>query len=300
MFVAFIGIAAAARTDATLFAVASSGVALLATDATFRQLLRRLWIPAVGVILAGSVIFFQRGALGAITAGFDQGDDSGFDWGLLWNNIIETPGLWLGAVGGWPWGSLGWLDTPMPQLVTLLSVGVFVALIGIGVAGATVRVRLVAGLMLVMIWTIPVYLLQISSFLVGAGFQSRYILPLIVVLVGILLLRPAGQSWAITDRTTLIMITIALSISNSLALHQNIRRYVTGLDVRGFNLEADREWWWWELSGTGLGPMVVWAVGSLAFLGAAWVALVWGMSKVSSPVGRHAMAAQEEISASRS
>lgn len=300
MFVAFAGVAASARTDATLFAIASSGVALLATDAPFRQLLRRLWIPAVGVVLAGTVLFFQRGALGALTSGFGNEEEESFNWGILWNNIVETPGLWLGAVGGWPWGSLGWLDTPMPQLVTLLSVGVFVALLGIGLAGATVRVRLVAGLMLLMLWAIPVYLLQISLFLVGAGFQSRYILPLIVVLVGILLLRPAGQSWAITDRTPLIMITIALSLSNSLALHQNIRRYVTGLDVRGFNLEADREWWWWELSGTGLGPMVVWAVGSLAFLGAAWVALVWGMSKVSSPVGRHAMAAQEEVSASRS
>lgn len=300
MFVAFSAVAASARTDATLFAIASSGVALLATDAAFRQVVRRLWIPAVGVALAGVVLFFQRGALGAITAGFARGDEGAFNWGILWNNIIETPGLWLGAVGGWPWGSLGWLDTPMPQLVTLLSVGVFVALIGIGFSGATPRVKLVASLMLLMLWAIPVYLLQISSFLVGAGFQSRYLLPLIVVLVGILLLRPAGRTWAITDRTTLILITVALTLSNSVALHQNIRRYVTGLDVRGFNLEADREWWWWELSGTGLGPMVVWVAGSLAFLGAAWVAIVWGMSKVTAHVGRHALPAEEVAASSRS
>ena len=287
MFVLFAGMAAMARTDATLFAIASSGVALLATDATLRQLLRRLWIPAVGVILAGSVIFFQRGAIGAITTGFRRPDNDGFDWGLLWNNVIETPGLWLGVVGGWPWGSLGWLDTPMPQIVSLLSLGVFVTLIGVGLAGATIRVRVVTGLMFIMVWTIPVYLLQISGFLVGAGFQSRYILPLIVVLLGLMLLRPAGHPGLFSEKTPLVMITIALSLANSIALHHNIRRYVTGLDERGFNLNQDREWWWWDLHGTALTPMLVWAVGSLAFFGAAWVALVWGQNVAVRHVGRH-------------
>lgn len=301
MFVLFAGLAATARTDATLFAIASSGVALLATDAPFRQLMRRLWIPVLGVILAGSVIFFQRGALGAITAGFGNRGGDGFDWGLLWNNVIETPGLWLGVVGGWPWGSLGWLDTPMPQIVALTSMGVFVAIIGIGLAGASLRVRLVTGLMFVMVWTIPVYLLQISGFLVGAGFQSRYILPLIVVLVGIMLLRPAGHPGLFTQKTPIVMVAIALSLANAVALHQNIRRYVTGLDEPGFNLNADREWWWWSLSGTAMTPMFVWTVGALAFFGAAWVALVWGMSKTADNVGRQSAAVTAvEAAASRS
>ncbi len=293
MFVLFAGMAAMARTDATLFAIASAGVALLATDAPFRQLLKRLWIPAVGVVLAGSVIFFQRGAIGAITTGFRRGESDNFDWGLLWNNIIETPGLWLGVVGGWPWGSLGWLDTPMPQIVSLLSLAVFVTLIGVGLSGATWRVRAVTGLMFVMVWTIPVYLLQISGFLVGAGFQSRYILPLIVVLLGLMLLRPAGHPGLFTERTPLIMITSALSIANSIALHHNLRRYITGLDERGFNLNADGEWWWWDFSGTALTPMLVWAVGSSAFFGAAWVALVRGQNVAATHIGRHQATADD-------
>lgn len=288
MFVLFAGLAASSRTDATLFAIASSGVALLATDAPFRQLLRRLWIPVIGVVLAGSVIFFQRGAIGALSSGFRNTESESFDWGLLWNNVIETPGLWLGVVGGWPWGSLGWLDTPMPQMVTLTSLGVFVALIGLGLSGATWRIRLVAALMFVMVWAIPVYLLQISGFLVGAGFQSRYILPLIVVLLGLMLLRPAGHPGIFRQRTPLVLITGALTIANSLALHHNIRRYVTGLDQPGANLNAEREWWWLAFHGTAMTPMTVWALGSLAFFGACWVALVWGMSTVTSRVGRHA------------
>lgn len=293
MFVFFAGMAAMARTDATLFAIASSGVALLATDASFRQVMKRLWIPAVGVVLAGSVIFFQRGAIGAITTGFRRPGEAEFDWGLLWNNIIETPGLWLGVVGGWPWGSLGWLDTPMPQIVSLLSLGVFVTLIGVGLSGATWRVRAVTGLMFIMVWTIPVYLLQISGFLVGAGFQSRYILPLIVVLLGLMLLRPAGHPSLFTEKTPLVMITIALSLANAIALHHNIRRYVTGLDERGFNLNYLREWWWWDFQGTAITPMLVWVVGSLAFFGAAWVALVWGSNVAVTHVGRHQATAED-------
>jgi len=278
MFVVFAGLAASARTDATLFAIASSGVALLATDASFRQVLRRLWIPAAGVVLAAGVLFFQRGALGAVTSGFSNRRGDEFDWGLLWNNIIETPGLWLGVVGAWPWGSLGWLDTPMPQIVTLFSLGVFVALIGVGLSGATLRIRLVSALMFIMVWAIPLYLLQISGFLVGAGFQSRYVMPLIVVLLGIMLLRPAGHPGLFSQKTPLVMITIALSLANSVALHQNIRRYITGLGEPGFNLNAGGEWWWLALSGSAISPMSVWLVGSLAFFGAAWLALVWGQS----------------------
>jgi hypothetical protein len=302
MFVAFAGIAASARTDATLFAIASSGVALLATDAPFRQLVRRLWIPAAGVILAGSVLFFQRGALGALTSGFSNEEQGAFDWGLLWNNVIETPGLWLGVVGGWPWGSLGWLDTPMPQIVTLFSTGVFVALIGIGLAGATLRIRVVAALMFVMVWTIPLYLLQISGFLVGAGFQSRYVMPLIVVLLGIMLLRPAGHPGLFSQRTPLVMITIALSLANSIALHQNLRRYITGLGDPGFNLNAGGEWWWWSLSGSVISPMGVWLVGSLTFFGAAWVALVWGQHLADAHLGQHQATANHEpvVATSRS
>jgi hypothetical protein len=303
MFVAFAGVAASARTDATLFAIASSGVALLATDAPFRQLLRRLWIPVVGVLLAAGVLFFQRGALGALSSGFNNRDSDGFDWGLLWNNIIQTPGLWLGVVGGWPWGSLGWLDTPMPQIVALFSMAVFVALIGVGLAGATLRIRLVTVLMFIMVWTIPLYLLQISGFLVGAGFQSRYVMPLIVVLLGIMLLRPAGHPGLFSQKTPLVMITIALTLSNSIALHQNIRRYVTGLNEPGFNLNAGGEWWWWSLSGSAITPMAVWVLGTLAFFGAAWVALVWGQNVAAAHVGRHQATPDEmpaQAAASRS
>ncbi len=278
LFVTFLGVAALARTDATLFAMATAGIALLATDAPIRQVVRRLWIPAVALLLPVTILFFQRGALGAITAGFRSSGDDPFNWGLLWNNIIETPALWMGTFGMRPWGALGWLDTPLPQIVPFLTFAVFIGLVGLGLTGATLRIKLITALMFFMIWFIPVYLLQISDYLVGLGYQSRYGLPLITVLLGLLLLRPESKPPVLSHRTPLVMISVSLIIGNSLALHQNIRRYVTGLDVIGFDLNADREWWWWDLAGGPITPMFIWIMGTVSFAVAAWVIIVRGLA----------------------
>jgi hypothetical protein len=274
MFLVFVLLAVASRTDATLFAVATAGLALFVTDAPFRELVKRLWIPAVGAVLAAGWLFFQRGALGVLTEGIGE-DGEAFDWRLLWHNFIEVPGLWMGAFGIWPWGSLGWLDTPMPQLVAFLSFGVFIALLGVGITGSTWRVRAVTLVILAMMWVYPLFILQQAGFLVGAGFQSRYGLPLLVVLLGVAVLRPEGAPGLIEKASQRMWMAGALSVANSIALHQNLRRYVTGLDERGFNLELGREWWWFGLRESAIGPMSVWLVGSLAFFAVAWIVIVW-------------------------
>ena len=46
-----------------------------------------------------------------------------------------------------------------------------------------------------------------------------------------------------------------------MALHLNIRRYVTGVDVTAVNLDVGAEWWW---DGP-VGPSAVWLLGSLAY-----------------------------------
>lgn len=278
-FLVFVGMAAAARTDATLMAIATSGIALFVTDAPIRQVVRRLWIPAVGAILAVGVLLFQRGAIGVLTQGI-LGDRETFDWGRLWINAIEVPGLWIGSFGGWPWGALGWLDTPMPQLVSFLAFGVFIVLLALGLTGSTWRVRLFTFVMLLMIWVYPLFILQQANELVGLVFQSRYGLPLIPVLLGIALLRPTRHSGILPNVFHRGWILGALSLANSVALHHNIRRYVTGLDHFGLNLNAGADWWWFGLRDSWLSPMAVWLIGSLTFFAALWVVLIWGVDRV--------------------
>ena len=53
-----------------------------------------------------------------------------------------------------------------------------------------------------------------------------------------------------------------LSISHSLALHTNIKRYMTGIDVFGWNLNLNVEWWDWPQ----IAPMTVWGIASLSFV----------------------------------
>ena len=278
-FLALVGMAAAARTDATLFAIATSGVALFVTDAPFKQVVKRLWIPAVGAVLGVIVLVFQRGALGVLTQGLGG---EAFDWGRLWYNFIEVPGLWMGALGGWPWGALGWLDSPVPQIVSFLSFGVFVALFAAGITGSGWRVKLMTVTMLLMLWIYPLFILQQAGELVGMVFQSRYALPLIPVLLGMALLRSAGHGGIFPNRSHRIWIVGALSVANAVALQHNMRRYTTGIDVFGFNLNADAEWWWFGLHNSWLSPMMVWTLGSLAFFGFLWVVVVWGVDKAQS------------------
>ncbi|MFZ9088387.1 MAG: hypothetical protein ACO2Z1_05910, partial [Pontimonas sp.] len=107
-------------------------------------------------------------------------------------------------------------------------------------------------------------------------------LPLVPVLLGIALLRPAGHGGILPNPTHRMWIVGALSIANAVALHHNIRRYVTGLDSFGYNLN-NTEWWWFGLRDSWLTPMTVWYLGSLAFFGFLWVVVMWGVDRVGNP-----------------
>jgi hypothetical protein len=98
---------------------------------------------------------------------------------------------------------------------------------------------------------------------VGSFVQPRYIYPLIIFLAGIAFLQVRRGQISVTRWQALAGI-VALSIANAVALHTNIRRYVTGLDVGGLNLNVNAEWWW----NIPLSPMLVWLIGSATFFAA--------------------------------
>jgi hypothetical protein len=112
-------------------------------------------------------------------------------------------------------------------------------------------------------------LLQISGAQAGSEFQPRYLVPLMVVAVGTLVLTDSGSP-VVVDKARLVAIVVALTTANSIALHTNIRRYVTGIRVEGLNLNSPREWWWGFLPDF-ITPNVVWLLGTLAFGIVAWV-----------------------------
>ena len=77
------------------------------------------------------------------------------------------------------------------------------------------------------------------------------------------------------------MVGGALIVANAVALHTNIRRYISGLDVVDWNLNHHVEWWW----DIPVSPMVIWAIGSLAFAGATIIVLLWLHRQPSEATG---------------
>jgi hypothetical protein len=114
------------------------------------------------------------------------------------------------------------------------------------------------------LWAIPVWTLTRGHEVVGVDLQPRYLLPLIVVLAGFLLLRVDGRTWRLTRVQRILVIATSI-VTQALALFFTMRRFITGDDVNGFDLDAKAEWWW-----TGVpGPMFAWVLASLC-----WAALV--------------------------
>jgi len=161
-------------------------------------------------------------------------------------------------LGDW---ALGWLDTSMPAVVSAATVAAFVAVCFFGLARMTVRKALAVASVIAVLVGMPLYILQAGGDAVGNQVQARYLLPLVVLLAGLMMLTTPKRPVVLTiaQRVTII---IALSASHFVALHLNIRRYVTGIDQSGPNLDAGAEWWW---EGP-IGPNAVWLFGSLAYV----------------------------------
>jgi hypothetical protein len=276
------------RVDSILFLGVASILALWQAPLTPRQLWRKTWVAIFPLGFVTARLITTPGNLERVIGGVNTNGETlstlpwaqsadtvlpgTFDWALLWNNIWSVPGLWTGVFGGRPLGSLGWLDTALPQIV-----GVGVGLVVIGLIFEAVRkpgARKAWSLAAVFgaLWVIPVYLLQISGALAGAEFQPRYLVPFMVVVVGTIVLTSQGLP-LIQDRFRLSAIAVALIVANAIALHTNLRRYTTGTLVQGFNLNSPREWWWGFLPDF-ISPNVVWFVGALAFAVPVWAAFV--------------------------
>ena len=57
------------------------------------------------------------------------------------------------------------------------------------------------------------------------------------------------------------IIVFSTALAHALALHQTLRRYLTGTNTTRFDLNFGAEWWW----SRGLSPMSVWLIGSISF-----------------------------------
>ncbi|GAA4485316.1 DUF2142 domain-containing protein [Microbacterium panaciterrae] len=261
-------VGAGARSDSAAYGVLAVAVAVVLGWRRDRRFLVELSLPALLVVIAAA-LFLTSGQSGIVVAD-SQSSAGGFT--LLVGNLLALPTLWVGALGLW---GLGWLDTAMPALVWVTIVTIVAGVTFWGLRRGTPRKWLAlsgvgAGLVVV-----PLYILMREGILVGTGVQPRYIYPMMIMFVGVALVGFRSATLGMS-RLQLAVVAAGLTIANTFALHTNMRRYITGVDDPGLNLDRGIEWWWH----TPVSPMTIWIVGSLAFAAAicalAWVAWTRG------------------------
>lgn len=288
MYLGLVVLGANARIDSLLYLALTSALAMGISQTPARRIVAKVWVPAVAGIFIVGWLIIVRGNFGTLFSGFGsrkdlyrdplpwanlygQTEESGFDWSLLWANTWDVPGLWTGVFGGWPWGALGWLDTIMPQVVPVSVLTVVLLVAYLSMREGTWPKRVTVLLVIVFMWAIPLYLLQLGGFRAGEQFQPRYLLPLVIVVIGFLLLTRDGQP-LLKDRFGRVAAVVALSLAHAIALHTNFRRYITGMNYQDLNLNTPREWWWFSLPDW-ISPNLIWAAGSLAFSAVIWIIL---------------------------
>lgn len=251
--IVFTVVGAGARADAAVYAGIAVTVAVLLRWRIVRADPRLIAVPAAALVLAVALLATssQAGSLGYGDAGTSLAV-------LVFGNLALLPGLWAGALGA---TGLGWLDTAMPGTVWVLVLFAFSALLFLGLRRTSrpkgAALAIVAGALIVF----PMYYLITETALVGTVVQPRYIYPLLVILLGVALLDVTEAGLGLT-RLQLILVTACIAVAQLVALHTNLRRYVTGDDVHSPDLDGGAEWWW---DGAQVGPTAVWVIGAVAF-----------------------------------
>lgn len=251
-------VALQSRADAGLYVAASVGCVVVVSRGWLQGRRGRAG-GLLAVALVAGVSMLSSGQATGATSGTGA-PKALLPWtSTLWHNVVNLPSLWSGSLGG---QGLGWMDTRMPEAVVVA----MLAVTG-GLAFASLvswdRVKLLAaGIVAVPLTIVPLYILDANHRRVGEFVQPRYLLPLLPVMLALMLLPAAGRHAVRLHLTQLRVIGVLIVVAHSLALHANIRRYVTGQDVLSPNLD-DKVEWWWEMPV--VRPLMVWIVGSIAF-----------------------------------
>jgi hypothetical protein len=268
---------AGSRSDAAVYGVIALLAAAVLAFRRDRRYALDLILPA-GLSIVAVAFFFNAGQ-SAIVTGETAVEEGALSTGtLILINGKMLPQLWAGVFG---LSGLGWLDTIMPGIVWITALTIFAALCFWGFRRGDWRKWLAVGGVATSLVVIPMYILVHDGVTVGSGVQPRYVYPLIIMLGGVALVGFAGAAFGL-GRVQLVIVGAGLTAANSVAIHTNLRRYITGMDSQSFNLDANVEWWW----NAPVSPMAVWAGGSVAFavVLAALIWMVWDDRPVAEAV----------------
>lgn len=256
---------AGSRGDAAVYVAVAAVVATVLTFEKSRAWARRLVLPGILIVIGAFFFLSSNQATGAAAVGAAQdfaepgvvagAADSPFS--LLVQNILLLPSLWAGNLGTW---GLGWIDTKLPATVFIVMIGVFFAVVFWGVHVLERRKAIALAIVALTLAVFPLYVLHGMQARIGDEVQPRYVLPLLVMFAGVALMGMKRDDLGL-GRLQGVVVVLGVSMANALALHTNMRRYITGEDVGSLNLNLNKEWWW----SLPIEPMTVWIAGSASF-----------------------------------
>ncbi|WP_186316527.1 DUF2142 domain-containing protein [Microbacterium sp. BH-3-3-3] len=249
-------IGAGARGDSAAYSVLALIAGAVIAFRRDRRYVRDLLLP-VGLVVVAAALFFTAGQSAVVGGATVVKNDTYTFSELLFINLKALPQLLAGFLGTW---GLGWLDTYMPGIVWVTALTVFAGVVFWGLRLGDARKWLALAGVGAGVIAVPLYILMHDGVVVGNGVQPRYVFPLIVMFAGIAVFGFARSSLGM-GRVQLTVAAVGLVVANSVALHVNLRRYVTGLDRVGINLDRDIEWWW----NAPVSPMGLWVIGTFAF-----------------------------------
>jgi hypothetical protein len=257
-------VAMVARADSAAFILLTTVVVvsmwIARSKDSWRPLFFRVLLPIIACIPAWLIFRGSEQGQAAFT-GFVEGNYGRDHFAITLWNITRLPGVFTGIFGyKSAGGGLGWLDIAMPELV------VFSGLILLGIMVSKFLVFktyfeaiVITGFSL-SVCAIPLAILYRDTAIVGENFQSRYILPLVPPLVGLIV--STGDRTRRMSRPIKVLIVLLSISAYSVALHTTMRRYITGDDVMDWNLNRNIEWWWTSA----YSPMTIFWAGTVSAL----------------------------------
>ena len=189
---------------------------------------------------------------------------------LFFENLLSVPRYLFESYAG----PLGWLDTLIPTFVPVAGLLIVGAVLYRQVSLGASRVLAATVVALGAYVAVPAVFLQLSGLRVGELIQARYLLPLLVVLVGTAGLNPHIRRSFPWPNTAAIAVTGLLMSASLAALWFNARRYALESGTgRILDPRAQLSWTgitdlpWWLVITVGLvGTIAVYLVGYTFFI----------------------------------
>lgn len=271
---------AGSRGDSAVYVAFGAVVAALISIERSRRYLYLLALPVATAIMAAAFYLGSNQVGAALGGEMAAGRPENIDVvGGLLRTLLNIPQLWVGNFG---LQALGWGDVELPGSVWFVTLVLYGAVAFWAVSRRrdtrTYAAIVLAGIALVMV---PSWVIVQNGVEVGVLVQPRYVLPLQILLIGLLLFGAGDPRFTLSPVQRWVVF-IGLAGANGAALYTTMRRYLTGTDHVGFDLNQDIDWWWNNLP---VSPGVVCFLGAAAFAGLLLIVTGVG-TRSQTPVSR--------------